>query len=84
MLSGIAEECFFRGILLQEIGPLWSSLIFGLLHTGHRNLASLGAWSALVGMLLCLLYVHTGNLAAPIAMHCLNNLLAFIFLKYSD
>ena len=32
VLSGFAEEFAFRGVALDLIGPVWSSMLFGLLH----------------------------------------------------
>lgn len=40
MTSALAEELFFRCALLDAIGPYWSALIFGLLHSGGVR----GAW----------------------------------------
>src|SRR5690348_872490 len=38
ILSGCCEEILFRGVAQPAIGILPSSLIFGILHTGRREL----------------------------------------------
>ena len=37
ILSGFAEEFAFRGVALDLIGPVWSSMLFGLLHIGWKR-----------------------------------------------
>ena len=74
VLSGLAEEALFRGVLLQEVGLAVSSLIFGLLHVGDRRAV---LWSLAVGVGLGLLYRATGNLAHCIALHAASNAFSF-------
>ena len=81
-LSGFSEELFFRGLLLPQVGLLWSSVIFGVLHTGSRKLIPMGAWAAVVGALLALVYLKTGNLFIPMVAHGVNNFVSICFLRY--
>ncbi|MBD2715017.1 CPBP family intramembrane metalloprotease [Microvirga sp. STR05] len=77
----VLEELIFRGVLLQgllrnyrpwiAIGQ--SSFLFGLVHFNPAQ--SLNA--CLIGMLLGWLYYRTRSLSVGIAVHALNNLLAF-------
>jgi uncharacterized protein len=81
-MSGVCEEIFFRGVLLTEFGIIVSSVIFGLLHTPGKKVWLLGAWTALIGMVMALLYKATGNLFVPIVAHTVNNLVAISYVRY--
>ena len=73
----IAEEFLFRGILIHRWGTKWgiqraivfSSVLFGILHT---NLLGLSVF----GLVMALLYLKTRTLLIPIICHLLNNLFA--------
>ena len=74
--AGICEEVMFRGFLLRylvdghwsvALAAVGSSAIFGLAHAGH-------GWSGilrtgLLGLFMALLYLATGSLLVPIAVH---------------
>lgn len=77
LLSGLAEEALFRGVLLQETGLVVSSSIFGLLHAGDRRFWTATLWSLAVGLVLGLLYRATGNLAHCVALHASCNAVSF-------
>ncbi|WP_326635304.1 CPBP family intramembrane metalloprotease [Nonomuraea fuscirosea] len=78
-----AEEYMFRGWFMQAVGahvrsPIWAILI------GSALFASLHAysWAGLVdvfafGAVMAWLSVRTGGLEAPIALHVVNNVVAF-------
>lgn len=76
VMAPIAEEVFFRGILMQRWAQRWgtlggavaSSALFALLHQEW-----LGRFAA--GMLLAALYLRTRTLWAPIVAHALTNIL---------
>ena len=74
--SGIGEEALFRGVIQPEVGVLWASLIFAVIHTGPERkylwwtLFALGA-----GYLFGLLASQTGNLIAPMVAHFVVNAL---------
>ena len=74
VLSGFAEELFFRGALQGAIdgvgGWLAASVIFGLVHTGPGREFRLWTLFALTaGFLLGGLMVWRGNLLAPVIAH---------------
>lgn len=91
LVQSAAEEVFFRGYLLQQLGArfrspwIWAVLpaaIFGAL---HYNPATFGAntWlhmvhTAVVGTLLALVTARTGNLGAAIGLHFANNAVGFL------
>nr|WP_240973993.1 CPBP family intramembrane glutamic endopeptidase [Nonomuraea sp. FMUSA5-5] len=78
-----AEEYVFRGWFMQAVGahvrnPVWGILI------GSALFASLHgySWAGLVdvfsfGAVMAWLAVRTGGLEAPIALHVVNNVVAF-------
>jgi uncharacterized protein len=80
LLGPIVEEFLFRGLLLTrwtvkwgvQSAILWSSLVFGLLHTDI-----IGAF--LFGYVLAVLYIHTKSLFVPISIHVANNCIAWIW-----
>ena len=80
-ISGLAEECLFRGILPKVLGILLANLIFGLLHTGSLKLWFAGVWAFLCGYLFSLLYAHTGSLGVVVFIHILYNGLGLVYLS---
>lgn len=89
ILAPIFEEIVFRRVVFRRLNlrfsfmfsAVISSLIFGI---GHELLAVLGA--TIFGVACCVLYRKYNNLLVPIAVHCVNNLIAEIFtiLGYFD
>lgn len=70
LLSGFAEELFFRGAMLPAWGLLATTLAFGLLHVGPRLAYVTWTMFALLGGLLFgVLARDCGNLLAPICAH---------------
>ncbi len=78
LLPGLSEELLFRGVMLPElgldpIGIVLSSLCFGILHMSNVQQWPYAAWATLVGMLLAITMVETGNLFIPIIAHITTN-----------
>lgn len=87
LLSGVAEETFFRGLLQPRLGLVWASLLFGLAHfVPSRALLPWTGFAVLAGLGFGLLFDATGNLVAPIAAHALLNAvnLAWLSRRYAD
>lgn len=77
LLSGSAEEMFFRGVLQPWIGWIPASLVFGLVHFIPSRVFLPWTISALVGgFALGALYDHCGTLLAPTVAHILVNLIS--------
>jgi membrane protease YdiL (CAAX protease family) len=78
------EEFFFRGFLYQSLrtrlgvlgGAVVSGLIFGAIHFKPEFLIPLAS----LGFLLAWLFEKTGSLWPCIAVHAINNTLAFAVL----
>lgn len=86
LVPAIAEEFFFRGLLLgdllkEKMNPVFSILvsgfIFGIAHGHFSNV--LAIW--VLGSFLGYLYYVSGSLWLPIAAHFTNNFMA-VLLKY--
>ncbi|MBM3461285.1 MAG: CPBP family intramembrane metalloprotease [Armatimonadetes bacterium] len=80
--SGFAEEALFRGVMQPLWGNLATSVIFGVLHTGRRDLLVLGPWAAAASLLLGWLYTTSGTLWCPILAHTANNFASMVYLRY--
>jgi membrane protease YdiL (CAAX protease family) len=74
VISGVAEELFFRGAVQGSWGWLWSTALFSLLHTGPGRAFRLWTLFALVaGLVFAGLTLWSGNLLAPIVAHAVVN-----------
>lgn len=84
VLAPIAEEVLFRGFVFGALahrrGPAAAAaitgILFGLLHIASSPLYALVPLM-LFGALLCLIYQRTGSLYPSIALHAINNAIAF-------
>jgi len=84
----LSEELFFRGFIFGglrnrlsfPVAAVFSAAIFGLFHyTGPDSIAVVPQL-ALLGFALAWLYEKTGSIYPPIAVHAVNNALAFAIL----
>jgi len=74
LLSGFAEELFFRGAVQGTLGLVAATLLFGLLHSGPgKELRLWALFALLAGGVLGLLMQWRGNLLGPVAGHFLVN-----------
>ncbi len=74
LMSGIAEETFFRGGVQGSWGWLWATALFAVLHTGPGP--SFRMWTlfaAIAGLVFAGLTEWTGNLLAPVVAHVVVN-----------
>jgi membrane protease YdiL (CAAX protease family) len=84
VLAPVAEEIFFRGYFFGALrnwrGPwpaaILTGALFGGIHAGSSDAAYLVPLG-FFGFALCVLYQRTGSLYPCIALHCLNNSVAF-------
>jgi membrane protease YdiL (CAAX protease family) len=86
-VAPVAEEFFFRGFFYRALRSRWSplgaaaidGLLFGVIHydfTGADALLILPPLGIL-GFIFCLVYERTGSIYPTIAMHSLNNAIAY-------
>jgi membrane protease YdiL (CAAX protease family) len=84
VIAPIAEEFFFRGYFfgaLRNWRGVWpaavlTGLVFGGIHVGSAPVGFLVPL-AFFGFLLCLIYDRTRSLYPCMALHCVNNSIAF-------
>lgn len=87
LVAPVAEEVFFRGFFYRSLRSslgVWSAAavtgaVFGLIHVNPTSLDTIQLVPVLgfLGFVFCLVYERTGSLYPVIAMHSLNNMLAF-------
>lgn len=81
IIPSIIEEVIFRGFMFPAFsgrvgvlfGALFSSLLFGFAHLQ----ANVGVYTVVLGLLLCYMYKRTGSIIPGIALHMINNYVAF-------
>lgn len=86
-IAPIAEEFFFRGFFYRALRSRYSvlvaaaadGLLFGAIHWDFSNADALLIIPPLaaLGFMFCLVYERTGSLYPVIALHALNNAIAF-------
>jgi membrane protease YdiL (CAAX protease family) len=84
VVAPIAEEFFFRGYFFGALrnwrgvlpAALLTGLVFGAIHVGSAPVGFLVPL-AFFGFLLCLVYQRTRSLYPCMALHCVNNSIAF-------
>lgn len=85
VVAPVAEEFFFRGYIFGAlrnwkgmwIGALLTGLLFGAIHAGSAPDPLYLPLLAVFGFVLCLLYARTRSLYPCIALHAINNSIAF-------
>ncbi|HUD11073.1 MAG TPA: CPBP family intramembrane glutamic endopeptidase [Candidatus Saccharimonadia bacterium] len=85
LLPPILEETIFRGFLFPALAKKWgvawgailSSAIFGIAHAQ----ANISIYTFVLGLLLCFMYVRLKSIYPGMAVHMLNNYLAFLALS---
>lgn len=70
VVSGVAEEILFRGVLLEWWGPFASTLVFAVLHIApQRELLLWPVFAAAAGGLFAALTIASGDVTAAIVAH---------------
>jgi len=70
LLSGFAEELFFRGAMQPVLGLWLTSLIFGVVHVGPRRVfLAWSLWAFVMGVLLGAIFELTGVLWGAVLAH---------------
>jgi len=76
LLSGVSEELLFRGAIQNQFGLIIASILFGLVHFPiNKKMVPWTLMAVVMGFVLGLLYLYSGNLLAPISLHFLINFL---------
>ncbi len=85
MIAPVVEEFFFRGFFYKAlrtglpmlVAAAVVGILFGLIHYTDSDSLPILPPLAVLGFLFCVVYEKTGTLFAPIAMHAINNAIAF-------
>ena len=86
LLPGLSEELLFRGVMLPAIGLnglgiVVSGASFGVLHLSSIQQWPYVVWATVIGVVLALSAVATGNLLVPIVAHVVTNLASSLVWK---
>lgn len=86
LLPGLSEELLFRGVMLPAIGldiygVVFSSLCFGVLHLSGLQQWPYVVWATIIGLILAVSALYSGNLLVPILAHMTANLMASLIWK---
>lgn len=89
LLPGLSEEFLFRGVMLPAIGlnslgVFISGLCFGVLHMSGLQQWPYVVWATVIGLILGIGALFTGNLLVPILAHVLTNLLSSLIWKWQS
>lgn len=85
----LGEEILFRAMIQRSLAAFmtswssvfWSALIFAAMHTVWRSIPEL-LFVFAAGFLLGAVYLKTGNLTGPIAIHAVNNIMLIAIMPY--
>jgi membrane protease YdiL (CAAX protease family) len=85
LLPPIIEETIFRGFIFPAIstrtGVIWGAILSSLLFGAFHGQANVFVYTAILGLLLCFMYVRTKSIIPGMVLHMLNNFLAFYFMS---
>jgi uncharacterized protein len=89
LLPGMSEELLFRGVMLpaiglNAIGLIISSACFGVLHLSGKQQWPYMIWATVVGAVLGVSALMTGNLLVPIVTHIITNLASGFLWKLKE
>ncbi|RME00172.1 MAG: CPBP family intramembrane metalloprotease, partial [Deltaproteobacteria bacterium] len=76
--AGVVEEALFRGVLQEELGIVWASLLFGLAHAIAFELV---VWITGIGFLLGWLFAQTGDIATVMICHGVYDALVIYYMR---
>ncbi len=86
LLSAVAEELVFRGLLMPWMGLVPQALLFGVVHaqlSGPSRWVWV-AWATVVGLALGAIFALSGSLFGAMLAHALINGLNLLYLKSHD
>ncbi len=86
LLPGLSEELLFRGVMLPAIGLNWLGILvsgasFGVLHMSGIQQWTYVIWATIIGIILAVGAVASGNLLVPVVAHIVTNLVSSILWK---
>jgi membrane protease YdiL (CAAX protease family) len=80
--SALAEEFFFRGFMQAKLGIFFSSILFGMLHSGPgKKYIPWTIFALVMGFVLGGIYEWRENLLVPVVIHFIVNFVNLTFLQ---
>ena len=80
-ITPIAEEMFFRGLVLQKFGMVPSSILFALMHVFYGSIVEVGG-AFCIAIVFCYLARKRKNIVAPIIAHIAFNVFSIVAALY--
>ncbi|MCA9839762.1 MAG: CPBP family intramembrane metalloprotease [Trueperaceae bacterium] len=80
-ISALAEELFFRAVLMPLIGVWAQAILFGLMHPAPKKAWAYTVFTGCAGLAFGYATLLTGSLVPAIAAHFFINLQGFLELK---
>jgi len=82
LVTSVGEELLFRGAIQPFAGILLTSVLFGMLHMGHKGIVSAwSVWAFIAGYLLGWMYEETSSMWPPIIAHFGVNMISILNLR---
>ncbi|MFI3304566.1 MAG: type II CAAX endopeptidase family protein [Rikenellaceae bacterium] len=86
VVAPLFEELLCRGVILESIRNKWgawsacfvSALIFGVMHQTPQSVIN----AFIIGLLLGYIYLKTNSIFAPIILHSVNNIFAYVLIIF--
>ena len=86
ILAPIFEEVLFRGkifsVFSATLSPLLSTLASALLFGVMHGNVAVALEAFLVGIVLSYIYILKGSIFAPILLHIMNNIVAYVMMTF--
>lgn len=81
-VTSVGEELLFRGAIQPFAGLILTSVLFGMLHMGHKGLVSAWSiWALIAGFLLGWMYEETTSIWPPLIAHFGVNMVSILNLR---
>ena len=87
LISPVAEEVVFRGVIYNRLRRLYNPVV-GIFVSGmlfgafHGNLVQ-GVYGACLGMMMAYLYERSGNFLIPLLFHAVANLAVYAMARFA-
>ncbi len=86
IIAPIFEEILFRAklfsVLRSTLSPWWASVLSALIFGALHGNAAVALEAFLVGIVLSYIYILKGSLFAPILLHIMNNVVAYVMMTF--
>ncbi len=86
LIPPIIEETVFRGFIFPamagRVGLIWGAVISSVLFGFAHLQANVSIYTFILGLLLCFMYVRLKSIFPGMALHMLNNFLAYIAISH--